>query len=93
MLVLCTVAGPALALARRQRLLKPADRLVVLKHVRGSGALAPWQDPVRPLRSRAVAWRTVPCCRVGVIYPGGIARRLEGVSPSQDRGPVTDYRQ
>jgi ubiquinone/menaquinone biosynthesis C-methylase UbiE len=53
--VLCTVADPQAAVAEARRVLKPAGRLIVLEHVRGTGRLASWQDRVTPLWSRLMA--------------------------------------
>jgi ubiquinone/menaquinone biosynthesis C-methylase UbiE len=54
-LVLCSVASPDRALAEARRVLKPAGRLIVLEHVRGSGRLARWQDRVTPIWARVNA--------------------------------------
>ena len=53
--VLCTVADPEAAVAEARRVLKPAGRLIVLEHVRGTGRLARWQDRLTPLWSRLMA--------------------------------------
>src|SRR5580700_6311733 len=51
-LVLCSVASPDRALAEARRVLRPAGRLIILEHVRGTGARARWQDRLTPLWSR-----------------------------------------
>jgi ubiquinone/menaquinone biosynthesis C-methylase UbiE len=51
-LVLCSVSSPDRALAEARRVLRPAGRLIVLEHVRGSGSLARWQDRFTPVWSR-----------------------------------------
>lgn len=54
-LVLCTIPDADRALREMRRVLKPSGCLIVLEHVRGSGALARWQDRVDPLWTRLVA--------------------------------------
>ena len=51
-LVLCSVASPDRALAEARRVLRPAGRLIILEHVRGTGDRARWQDRLTPLWSR-----------------------------------------
>jgi ubiquinone/menaquinone biosynthesis C-methylase UbiE len=53
--VLCTVRDPPAAAREARRVLKPAGRLLVLEHVRGTGRLARWQDRITPLWSRLMA--------------------------------------
>ena len=63
-LVLCSVASPDRALAEARRVLRPAGRLIVLEHVRGSGGLARWQDRLTPVWSRINAGCNLkPCHR------------------------------
>jgi SAM-dependent methyltransferase len=51
-LVLCSVTSPDRALAEARRVLRISGRLIILEHVRGTGALARWQDRLTPLWSR-----------------------------------------
>ena len=54
-LVLCTVPDQRTALAEIRRVLRPGGRLLFLEHVRGTGAVARWQDRILPLWRRLFA--------------------------------------
>jgi ubiquinone/menaquinone biosynthesis C-methylase UbiE len=47
--VLCTVSDLERAIAEARRVLKRADQLIIIEHVRGTGRLARWQDTITPM--------------------------------------------
>jgi ubiquinone/menaquinone biosynthesis C-methylase UbiE len=81
MLVLCTVAQPARALAEIGRVLRPGGRLAFLEHVRAQGRLARWQDRLTPLQVRLSGCHLNRDSQAAIAAAGFTIEHLEVLRP------------
>jgi len=89
MLVLCTVADPAVALAELYRVLRPGGHLVFLEHVRARGRLASWQDRLTPLHARFTAGCHPNRDSLAAIAAAGFTIGPLEVFEPEPNGPLT----
>jgi SAM-dependent methyltransferase len=87
-LVLCSVADPARALAEARRVLRPGGRLLFLEHVRGEGRRARWQDRAVPIWRRIGAGCHPNRDSVGAIEAAGFAIEELRVHDEEVPGPA-----